>query len=264
MTFDLSSAPIVRLAWERGLGLPKDSLVMGADHSRILHDTGAASSQESPANAGTPGNTVTFVRLWDQAILAAPAPILEAAAAYSDDELSDHAVMLRLTRDFGGRGHGAQALYYADDLPVRQVAGDILVSHGTLEAVELESRCPPDDVNDVGLAARPHKFTVLHQAPAENGGPEANDNDADPVACSAYDEWQGLLARLGTLVVPEYRRQGLGLLTTSIAAHEALAAGLILQWRADINNVSAHALAASLGFSVAGLQTTVSLSAPRK
>jgi GNAT superfamily N-acetyltransferase len=258
MTFELSSAPIVRLAWERGLGLPKDSLVMGADHSRILHDTTPGKSEDS----AQPDNTVTFVRLWDQAILVAPAPILEAAAAFSDDELSDHAVMLRLTRDFGGRGHGVQALYYADDLPVQQTAGDVLVSHGNPEAVALESLCPPDDVNEVGLAALPHKYTVLHQEVGQDG--EANDADAGPVACSAYDEWQGLLARLGTLVVPEYRRQGLGLLATSIAAHEALASGLILQWRADVNNPSAHALAASLGFSVAGLQTTVSLSAPRR
>ena len=219
---------------------------MGSGHSRIMHDT------------GDQGGTVTFVRLWDQAILAAPARILAVAAAHDDDELSDHAFMLRLTRDFGGRGHGVQALYYADDLPVQQAAGDVLVSHGNPEAVALESLCPPDDVNEVGLAALPHKFTVLNDAGGEDDG------DAVPVACSAYDEWQGLLARLGTLVVPEHRRQGLGLLATSIAAHEALASGLILQWRADVNNPSAHALATSLGFSVAGLQTTVSLNAPRK
>ncbi|WP_449373876.1 GNAT family N-acetyltransferase [Arthrobacter psychrolactophilus] len=73
-----------------------------------------------------------------------------------------------------------------------------------------------------------------------------------------------MLARLGTLVAPESRRQGLGRLATSIAAHEALAAGLIVQWQADINNAPAHALAASMGLSVAGLQTRISLQSPNK
>ncbi|WP_104086617.1 GNAT family N-acetyltransferase [Arthrobacter sp. GMC3] len=241
MTFDLSSAPIVRLAWERGLNLPADSLVMGADRTRITHPVEAAE--------------LTFIRLWDQAILTGPAAVLDAVAACSDDELSDHALMLRLTRDFGGRGHGTQTLYYADDLPVRQPAGTITVSHGNPEAVALESLCPPDDVNDVGLGSLPHKFTLMG-TPAS---PEEDAHDAGPVATSAYAEYQGLLARMGTLVAPAYRRQGLGLLATSIAAHEALAAGLIVQWQADVNNASAHALALSTGFILAGLQTSVSL-----
>lgn len=241
MTFDLSSAPIVRLAWERGLGLPTDSLVMGADRTRITH----------PVDGGG----LTFIRLWDQAILTGPAAVLHAVAAYSDDELSDHAVMLRLTRDFGGRGHGTQTLYYADDLAVQQPAGTVTLSHGNPEAVALQALCPPDDVNDVGIGMLEHKFTLM-------GAPGSEDKDAydaGPVASSAYAQYQGLLATMGTLVAPAHRRQGLGLLATNIAAHEALAAGLIVQWQADVNNAAAHALAISAGFSVAGLKTSVSL-----
>lgn len=244
MTFELSSAPIVRLAWERGLGLPADSLVMGADSGRITH----------PVENGT----LTFLRLWDQSVLTGPASLLDAAAALTDDELSEHAVMLRLTRDAGGRGGGTRVLYYADDLPLHQPDGAVTVSHGIPEAVALESLCPPDDVNDVGLARLEHKFTLMG-TPSEDG--EAVDG---PVACAAYAEYQGLLAQLGTLVAPAFRNRGLGLLATNIAAHEALAAGLILQWRADVNNASAHALAISAGFSVAGLQTQVSLQSPHK
>lgn len=257
MTFDLSSAPIVRLAWERGLGLPEGSLVMGRDGSRITH--------------ATDDGRLTFVRLWEQSILTGPPAVLDAARAHSDDELSDHAVMLRLTRGFGGRGRGTQALYFADELEVRQPAGSIMVSHGNPEAVALEAMCPPDDVNDVGLAAMPHKFTLMglpgqSRDPGADwdGDPQEAAHSAGPVACSAYAEFQGLLARLGTLVAPAHRNQGLGLLATSIAAHEALAAGLIVQWRADINNVPAHALAMAAGLSVAGLQTTVDLHTPHK
>lgn len=235
MTFDASSAPIVRLAWERHLRLPAASLVTGPSGGRV---TQADDSGQ-----------LTFLRLWDQAVLTGPEPLLHAAEAFSDDELSDHANMLRLTRDFGGRGRGTQTLYYADDLPVQQPAGTVMVSHGNQDAVALEALCPPDDVNDVGLAGLPHKFTLM----------ESPEPDAGPLACAAYAEFAGLLAQLGTLVAPKFRRRGLGGLATEIAAHEALAAGLIVQWRADVNNAPAHALAMSTGFSVAGLQTSVAL-----
>lgn len=237
MTFDISSAPIVFLAWERGLGLPADSLLTGAGHGRICHPV--------------PAQTLTFVRLWDQSILTGPKHLLAAADAYDDDELSDHSTMLRLTRHDGGRGLGTQALYYADDLALHQPQDTVHVATGPEQAAALESLCPPDDANDVALASREHKFTVM-----ESGAP-----DAGPVACSAYGEYQGLLAQLGTLVAPDFRRKGVGSLATSIAAHEALAAGLIVQWQADINNAGAHALATSMGLNVAGLQTQVSLQA---
>ncbi|WP_207343497.1 GNAT family N-acetyltransferase [Arthrobacter sp. E3] len=237
MTFDLASAPIVFLAWERGLGLPADSLLVGAEKVRITHVS------NSPQ--------LTFIRLWDQSILTGPEHLLTAAEAYDDDELSDHSTMLRLTRYDGGRGLGTQGLYYADDFAVLQPAHTVHVATGPGPVPVLESRCPPDDVNDVRLTLREHQFTVM----------DSGTSDAGPIACSAYAEYQGLIAQIGTLVAPEHRRQGAGRLATSIAAQEALGAGLIAQWRADINNSAAHALAISLGFSVAGLQTQVALQA---
>lgn len=235
MTFDLNSAPIVLLAWERALALPTDSLLSDTRDGRFTH--------------ATESTELTFLRLWNQSILSGPAHLLAAAQAYSDDELSDHSTMLRLTRLDGGRGLGTQALYYADDLELHQPEHTVHVSTGTQEVSRLESLCPPDDVNDVGLSSREHKFTVM----------DSGESDAGPLACSAYAEHQGLLAQLGTLVAPASRRQGLGRLATSIAAHEALAAGLIVQWQSDVNNAAAHALAISTGFSVAGLLTRISL-----
>lgn len=235
MTFDLNSAPIVFLAWERGLDLPADSLLSELRNGRLSH----------PVES----NELTFLRLWDQSILTGPEHLLAAAQEYDDDELSDHSTMLRLTKLDGGRGLGTQALYYADDLELHQPEHTVHVSTGAAEAAALESLCPPDDVNDVDLARRQHKFTVM----------DSGETDAGPLACSAYAEYQGLLAQLGTLVAPASRRQGLGGLATSIASHEALAAGLIVQWRADINNAAAHALAVGMGFNVAGLLTQISL-----
>lgn len=219
---------------------PPTPLVSGDDGSRITHAT------ESGA--------LTFLRLWDQAILAGPAEVLAAAEECTDEELADHSFMLRLTRDFGGRGGGTHSLFYADDLPLQQPDASVTVSHGNPEAVALEALCPPDDVNDVGLAKLAHKFTLM----------DSGESDAHPVATGAYAEYEGLLAQLGTLVAPAFRRRGLGLLATNIAAHEALASGLILQWRADANNAPARALAVSAGFIEAGLQTSVSLQSPQK
>lgn len=235
MTFDLSSAPIVFLAWERGLGLPADSLLSEIRDGRITREVDSAE--------------LTFLRLWDQSVLTGPAHLLAAAEAFDDDELSDHSTMLGMTKSDGGRGLGTQALYYADELELHQPEHTVHVSTGAAQAAALELLCPPDDVNDVDLTGREHKFTVM-----DSGAP-----DAGPVACSAYAEYQGLLAQLGTLVAPASRRQGLGRLATSIAAHEALAAGLIVQWRADINNAAAHRLAIASGFTVAGLLTRISL-----
>ena len=235
MTFDLASAPVVFLAWERGLGLPADSLLVGAKKGRITH------AADSPQ--------LTFIRLWDQSILVGPQHLLSAAEAYDDDELSDHSTMLRLTRYDGGRGLGTQGLYYADELAPFQPVHTVHVATGSEPVAVLESLCPPDDVNDVRLSLREHQFTVM----------DSGASDAGPIACSAYAEYQGLLAQIGTLVAPEQRRRGAGRLATSIAAQEALGAGLIVQWRADINNSAAHALATSVGFSVVGLQTQVDL-----
>ena len=53
---------------------------------------------------------------------------------------------------------------------------------------------------------------------------------------------------MGVLVAPEWRRRGLGSLAASIAAHEALASGLTLQWRSDVSNKGSLAIARSLGF----------------
>lgn len=231
MTFDPHSAAIVQLAWDRHLGLD-DGALAGAGGQRLVH-------------ANEDAHFVTFVRLWGQSVLVGPASVLAAARDLSDADLTDHSTLLSLTRGLAGTGLGTSSIYVADDLPLLQPAEEITVSHGNPEAVALESLCPPDDANEVHLAGLGHKFTVMQ--------------DGSPMACGAYGEWGGFLATMGVLVAPPHRRRGLGLLAASIAAHEALAAGLVLQWRADMSNTAANALARSLGLSWAGTQTSVRL-----
>lgn len=230
MKIDDGSTAIVLLAWERRLGFA-DGTMSTARERLVRRDDRAQSLQ--------------FVRLWGRSALVGPGWAVDAAAGLDDDDLADHSTLLRLTRSHGGHGLGTASLYFADDLPLLQPPTEVTVSHGAAEVAALEALCPPDDVNEVGLAELEHRFTVMH--------------DGEPVACGAYTEWQGLLAQLGVLVAPRWRGKGLGTLAASIAAHEALASGLTLQWRADVSNFASNALARSLGFSWAGTQTAVLL-----
>lgn len=237
MTLDAGSAAIIQLAWARRLGLADDAFEP------------ALTVGERVVRADDSARTVQFVRLFGSSALVGPQWLIDAAADVPDTDLAQHVTLLTLTREHGGHGLGAAALFFADDLPLQQPAEEMTVSHGNPEAIELESRCPPDDVNEVGLADLEHRFTIVHE----------EEGQRLPLACGAYSEWQGLLAHLGVLVDPEWRRRGLGSLVASIAAHEALASGLTLQWRTDVSNTGALALARQLGLSAGGIQTSVHL-----
>ena len=237
MTLDPGSAAIIQLAWARRLGLADDAF------------GSALASGERIVRADESARTVEFVRLFGSSVLVGPQRVIDAAADIPDAEMAQHVTLLTLTREYGGHGLGAAALFFADDLPLRQPPEEMTVSHGNPEAIELEGRCPPDDVNEVGLSDLENRYTIVHEV----------DGRRVPLACGAYAEWEGLLAHLGILVDPEWRRRGLGTLAASIAAHEALAAGLTLQWRADVSNTGALALARKLGLSAGGIQTSVHL-----
>jgi GNAT superfamily N-acetyltransferase len=235
MSLEPGSADIIQLAWARRLGFDD------ADF--------AASAGKRLTRADESRRTVDFIRLFGNSALVGPQWALDAAAGLPDEELAQHVTLLTITRNHGGHGLGAAALFFADDLPLAQPSEDLTVSHGSPEAIELEAACPPDDVNEVGLSDLEHRFTILH----------LEDGRRTPVACGAYTEWEGILAHMGVLVAPEWRRQGLGSLAASIAAHEALTSGLTLQWRSDVSNKGSLAIARSLGFAAGGIQTSVLL-----
>lgn len=235
MTLEPGSADIIQLAWARHLGFDDVDFAAAAG----VRLTRADDSRRS----------VDFVRLFGSSALVGPQWALDAAAGIPDEELAQHVTLLTITRPHGGHGLGAAALFFADELPLLQPAEELTVSHGNPEAAELEGRCPPDDVNEVGLSGLPHRFTIMRD---DDGGPV-------PVACGAYAEWEGILADLGVLVDPEWRRRGLGSLAASIAAHEALVSGLTLQWRSDVSNKGSLAIARSLGFAAGGILTSVRL-----
>jgi GNAT superfamily N-acetyltransferase len=235
MTLEPGSVDIIQLAWARRLGLDDGAFATAAGNRITRADDTA--------------RAVQFVRLFGNSALVGPQWALDAAAGRTDEELAQHVTLLTIARGHGGHGLGAAALFFADDLPLRQPAEELTGSQGHAEAIELEAACPPDDVNEVGLSGLEHRFTILH----------AEDGRRTPVACGAYTEWEGILAQMGVLVAPDWRRQGLGSLAASIAAHEALASGLTLQWRSDVSNKGSLAIARSLGFTAGGIQTSVLL-----
>ncbi|ASN21183.1 GNAT family N-acetyltransferase [Arthrobacter sp. YN] len=248
MTLEPTSAAIIQLAWARHLGLDDDAFA-----------TAAARLTNSTIDPGDPAHRITrvdesaravvFLRLFGVSALVGPQWALDAAVGLPDTELAQHVTLLTLTRSHGGHGRGSTALFFADDLPLQQPSDDLTVSRGNPEAISLEAQCPPDDVNEVGLQGLEHRFTIMHPDEAP----------PTPVACGAYSEWEGILANMGVLVAPPWRRRGLGTLAASIAAHEALAAGLTLQWKADVSNTGALAMARSLGFATGGLHASVLL-----
>jgi GNAT superfamily N-acetyltransferase len=237
MTLDPGSAAIIQLAWARHLGLDDGAFAA------------SLSSGERMVRADDSAEIVEFVRLFGSSALVGPQWVIDAAAGIPDEEMAQHVTLLTLTRSHGGHGLGSAALFFADDLPLRQPSEELTVSHGNPEAIELEGLCPPDDVNEVHLSELENRYTILHEVEGRK----------IPVACGAYGEWEGLLAQMGVLVDPEWRRRGLGSVAASIAAHEALAAGLTLQWRAEVSNTGAVALARQLGLSTGGIQTSVHL-----
>jgi GNAT superfamily N-acetyltransferase len=228
-TFHNSSRGIVRLAWARRLGLP--DLSFSDDGARLLGFRDSA-------------RELIAVELFGQLALSGPTEIVEAAAELTDDELLAGGPLLRLAGP-GAHGLTTAVLGFADDLPVFEPDTEPEISRGNSEAVELESRCPPDDVSSAGIEQRDHRFTLVL--------------DDGPAACAAYAVRDGLIADLGVLVAPSRRRRGLGSFMGRLAAHEALAEGYLVQVEAQGQNVAGLRLADALGVAPGGRIASVRL-----
>ena len=228
-TFHPGSRGIVRLAWARRLGLP--DLSFSDDGARLLGCRDASGE-------------LTALELFGQLALCGPTELVEAAASVPDDELLAGGPLLRIAGS-GAHGLTAGVLGFADDLPVVQPDGEPEVSRGNPEAVELETRCPPDDVSSAGIERREHRFTLML--------PDG------PAACAAYTVHEGLIADVGVLVAPALRRRGLGTFIARLAAHEALAEGYLVQLEAQTQNVGALKVADALGVVPAGRIASVHL-----
>lgn len=225
-----NTAAIVRLAWTRILGLPDGALEGVADQRTMCEGA----------------DTITFVRLWAHRVLVAPAWFLDRARTLSDAELTNGSQLLARTAGYGGRLLGDATLAYLDGYLESDELDALTVTDDPAALVDLELSCPPDDVAEVGLAELGTALVTLDELDR-------------PTAGAGYDEWAHLLAHLGVLTPPEFRRRGHGGAAVALASNDALDAGLVPQWRARVENGASRRLATRLGFTEIGSQTTVLL-----
>jgi GNAT superfamily N-acetyltransferase len=97
--------------------------------------------------------------------------------------------------------------------------------------------------------------TDIRSAAGHTGG----DGDSTPLAGAGYDVWEGLVADVAAITVPELRRHGLGTYIAAVAVDEALSQGLVPQWRAGVSHRAAHLTADELGFVLCGSLTSAQI-----
>lgn len=229
---EANTAAIVRLGWSRLLGLPDDSLDPARNPVRVLRATSE--------------RVAMVVQLWQSFVVVGPDWFQDRVHDLDPVDLLDQSTLLRCCESHRSRVVGQAVLAYTDRYATLPGLREVPVDDDPATAVELEKRCPPDDVSEVGLAEFRRIFVTL-------------DDRERPTAGAGYDEWQGILGHLGVLTPPEHRRSGRGTLAAALALNDALDVGLVPQWRARVDNVASRRLARRLGFTEVGAQTTVGL-----
>lgn len=212
---------------------------MGADAHRV----------HVPVDDGS----VLLLRYLTGSVLVAPEWALEALADYDDEALAGESSLVRALRSTGRseaeglRTAGDYSLYYLDEPAGVEPSEKIAVSFDPEHAQQLVSACPTDDTIGLDLAGGEHVFTLVAE------------EQQVPVATSSYTLWEGLIADLSTLTLPDVRRHGLGAYITAVAADDALTQGFTPQWRAPRDSAAAHRLAEDVGFVSVGTLTSARL-----
>lgn len=104
-----------------------------------------------------------------------------------------------------------------------------------------------EEVDESGLAHVTSPVSVLM------------DQDGAVIAASGWRTWPGNAAHLGVLTSPRARGQGAGRAAASAAVTNALAAGLLPQWRARVP--ASRRVATALGFAELGAQLSLQVTA---
>lgn len=234
MDLETGTQEIVLLAWSRQLGLRDDTLSAAKERVYVVKDDAAA---------------ISFVRLFGREIFSGPQWATDAVAGARAEDLARHSTLVQLSRDHGGHGLGEAVLYFSDELPNADVPEDVAVSTDVGTAQTLETLCPPDDAADAGLSLCERHWVLV----------DGHENTSTPLAGAGYSIWEGFLAHMAAIASPPNRGLGHAWNITSIAVEEALASGLVPQWRARNGNTASHSLARRLGFTPAGSQTSVLL-----
>ncbi|MUK02599.1 GNAT family N-acetyltransferase [Vibrio cholerae] len=237
MDLDPGTTAIIQLAWSRLLGL--DDAALGDGGADRLYSTDDADS------------VLTFVTLFGREILKGPGWAVDAARDLTGMELRSHSTLLSLSRAHGGRGLGEAQLYFCDALPRFDGPPAVISSEAELVR-DLERRCPPDDVAEAASHVE-HPFVLVE---------DGDSQEPVPLAGAGYDVWEGILAHVAVITPPDERRKGYAQRVAAVAVEEAMAAGLVPQWRARTDNTASQRTARRAGFVFAGTQTSVILERP--
>ncbi|MCC9203838.1 GNAT family N-acetyltransferase [Arthrobacter sp. zg-Y769] len=238
MNLDSGTIAIIQLAWCRHLGLADNALAETDAGERIY------SVQEQ-------ADTACFLRLFGAEVFSGPEWAAERARTQSAAQLTRNSGLIQMSMEHGGRVLGAEQLFFADAFPSLVPLEELAVSNEPDLAVALERLCPPDDVAEAGLAGKEEVFVLMDDSVDE----------PRPVAGAGYSITDGILADMSVLTAPGYRLRGLGSYISSVALEDAMAGGLIPQWRARLDNIGAARTAVGSGFIPAGSRTSVALTA---
>ena len=231
---EANTEAIVRLAWARVLRLPDDAL------SEPVDGLITRPSDE----------LIMFVRLWQHEVLVGPSNFLDRVRGTDSDEFVDGSRLLAMSSRWRGRLLGQTTLAFRDEYLAFEALATVSVTDDPAAVQDLEKACPPDDVAEVGLGGMSRALVTLDELDR-------------PAAGAGYAEWEKIIAHLGVLTPPEFRRRGCGSVAAALATNEALDNGLVPQWRSRIENNASRSTAARLGFDEIGSQTTVLLAAAR-
>lgn len=225
----------VRAAWARLLSLGDRPF----PHAGVHHVT-------------RPVLAVRVVALGDGVVVAAPDAVgARLTSTLAPDELT------RAEAVGGVLGHlvqeviGVADLAYASDLApgAASAADDPAVAEVAPRDARLDALredCPPREWHESGVADLEPRFGTEDAAGAL-------------AAVAGYTVWVGRIAHIGVLAHPRARGTGQARAVAARAVRDALARGLVPQWRAARGNPASAALGRRLGFLPLGAQLTMTL-----
>jgi hypothetical protein len=197
-----------------------------------IPDPGAVAVVENPGSRLCPPGWVGILRFQGAVLATAP------TAAQVD--------LLRRTTDPGALPVldqlGPAQLAYLDDLP--RTADTVEWAAGA-ELAELAGAVAPDEAGESGVAEL-RRAAVIRA-------------DGRIVAAAGWAPWPARTAHLCVLTAHDARGRGLATRVAAAATADALAAGMLPQWRARIG--ASQRVAAKLGYRVLGEQLSLRLSA---
>lgn len=185
-----------------------------------------------------------MVSLGDACLVVAPDGATLRVVLRLVEDMEPSAIPRAVWTSHATRTLGPAVLYFADsvadsaDTAVREIQRD------DPRLLDLGTRVPVGDAVEAGMTELSSSVFVTFDGPRV-------------AAACGYRVWPGGIAHMAVLVDVDVRRRGLGRQVALAAARDAIASGLLIQWRA--RPPASQALAHSLGLGDLGAQMSVQL-----